>query len=321
MGTDSLLWRRWAHFGAARGPRWFARYAPGPIAWLLSPFLGRARRALIDRQRLILGQRGAVTEYLAATKTLVEYAHCLTDALGATRPDAEPPLVEVRGGEGLAQVLAQSAGFVVATAHVGPWEGAAAALAMRTDRPVLLVMAEERDPRAARFEDERRKDRGLGVVRLSEHALSALPILQHLESGGVLAMQVDRPSPAGATMAVELFGRPTPFPEGPFRLALLAEVPILPVFAARLGHGRRLVAIGTPVWPKTQLELSRRARLNALASEVARQLEAHLREFPTQWFHFASDSGQDARARGRRSARSGEETGPKRPGSTPTKVA
>lgn len=122
-------------------------------------------------------------------------------------------------------------------------------------------------------------------------------------------------------MAVELFGRPTPFPEGPFRLALLAEVPILPVFAARLGHGRRLVAIGTPVWPKTQLELSRRARLNALASEVARQLEAHLREFPTQWFHFASDSGQDARARGRRSARSGEETGPKRPGSTPTKVA
>lgn len=321
MGPDSLVWRRWAHFGAARAPRWFAVRAPGPIAWLLAPFLGRARRALIAHQRLIVGRRGPVTEYFAAVSALTQYAHCLTEALGASRPGAKPPEVEVRGSDALTDVLGRDVGLVVCTAHVGPWEGAAAALAAKTDRPVLLVMAEERDPRAARFEDERRQERGLGVVRLSEHPLAALPILEHLQAGGIAAMQIDRPSPAGATMLVDLFGRPTPLPEGPFRLALLADVPLLPVFAARLGHGRRLVVIGRPVWPKDAPSGSRHHRARALASLVAQALEAHLREFPTQWFHFVEEPfGGEAEAT-RPSAPSGRPTAPKRPGRTRTKVA
>lgn len=321
MGPDSLVWRRWAHFGAARAPRWFARSAPGPIAWLLAPFLGRARRALIAHQRLIVGRRGPVTEYFAAVSALTQYAHCLTEALGASRADARPPEVEVRGGDALTEVLGDKRGLLVCTAHVGPWEGAAAALAARTDRPVLLVMAEERDPEAARFEDEMRQERGLAVVRLGQQPLAALPILEHLQAGGIAAVQIDRPSPGGATMLVDLFDRPTPFPEGPFRLALSAGVPLLPVFAARLGYGRRLVVIGRPVWPAAAQAGSRRERALLLARQVAQELEAHLRAFPTQWFHFVEEPfGGEAEAT-RPSAPSGRPTAPKRPGRTRTKVA
>jgi len=277
-------------------PLWFARYAPGPIAWLLSPFLPRARAALSARQRLLFGRRDPVTEFAAATKTIAQYAACLTEALGASRPNAPEPEVLVRGGSDLAPLLAAERGLIVATAHVGPWEAAAAALAGATDRSVLLVMEEEHDPAAGHFEDELRRQRGLGVVRLGQHPLAALPILEHLSRGGVAAMQIDRPTRQGPWLPAPLCGGTARVPEGPFRLALLADVPILPVFAARLGFMRRLVAIGRPVWPEAVAGARKQERLRALACEVTVQLEAHLREFPFQWFHFAPPDAADAQA-------------------------
>lgn len=286
MGKDSLFFRRLAHFGAARAPLWFARSAPGPIALLMAPFLVGSRRAVVERQRLLYGRRNPAIEFVSATKTLVEYACCLSESLGASRPGAPPPEVEVRGAMQIKELLASKIGMVVATAHVGPWEGAALALAEGAERSVLLVMEEEPDPAAARFEDDLRRARGLGVVRLGQSPLAALPVLEHLRAGGIAAMQIDRPTRGAARMAAELLGQSVEVPEGPFRLALLAEVPILPVFAARVGFMRRLVVVGRPVWPVVDHSLPRRARLLGLARQVLVQLEAHLREFPTQWFHF-----------------------------------
>jgi lauroyl/myristoyl acyltransferase len=286
MGKDSLFFRRLAHFGAARAPLWFARSAPGPIAVLMAPFLVSARRAVVERQRLLYGRRNPAAEFIGATKTLVEYACCLSESLGASRPGAAPPEVEVRGAVDISQLLDSKIGMVVATAHVGPWEGAALALAQGAERSVLLVMEEERDPAASRFEDDLRRARGLRVVRLGQSPLAALPVLEHLRAGGIAAMQIDRPTRAGARMEAEFLGSSVEVPEGPFRLALLAEVPILPVFAARVGFMRRLVVVGKPVWPVVDRSLPRRERLLGLASQVLLQLEAHLREFPTQWFHF-----------------------------------
>jgi lauroyl/myristoyl acyltransferase len=301
MATDSLFFRRLAHFGAARAPLWFARSAPAPIALLMAPFLVRARRAVVERQRLLYGRRSAAAEYIGAMKTLIEYARCLSESLGASRSGAPPPEVEVRGADEIRQLLDSGIGIVVATAHVGPWEGAAAALAQGAQRSVLLVMEEERDPAAARFEDDLRQGRGLGVVRLGQSPLAALPVLEHLRAGGIAAMQVDRPTRAAASMEAELFGRPVEVPEGPFRLALLADVPILPVFAARVGFMRRLVVVGKPVWPVVDRSLPRRERLLGLARQVLQQLEDHLRAFPTQWFHFVPQrklraDGADSRA-------------------------
>jgi predicted LPLAT superfamily acyltransferase len=92
-------------------------------------------------------------------------------------------------------------------------------------------------------------------------------------------------------MQSELLGRPVRVPEGPFRLAVLANVPIVPVFAARLGFMRQLVVLGRPVYPDVDRSLPRQDRLRGLAAQVLLQLEAHLREFPTQWFHFVPGEG------------------------------
>jgi lauroyl/myristoyl acyltransferase len=241
MGTDSLFFRRLAHFGAARAPLWFARSAPAPIALLMAAFLVRARRAVVDRQRLLYGRRSAAAEYIGATKTLIEYARCLSESLGASRVGAPQPEVEVRGVDEIRALLDSGIGIVVATAHVGPWEGAAAALAQGAQRSVLLVMEEERDPAAARFEDELRQGRGLGVVRLGQSPLAALPVLEHLRAGGIAAMQVDRPTRAAATMEAQLLGRPVEVPEGPFRLAALHTMTTLTgslLIALATLHGR-----------------------------------------------------------------------------------
>lgn len=286
MGPDGLFFRKAAHFGAARMPRWFARHAPGPIGALLCPFLPSARRAIVENQRRMFGRRSAVTEYLEASRTLSEYAACLSESLGASRLRPEEVRVDVEGFDRLDALLAEKTGIVVVTAHVGPWEGAALSLSGRSTQSVVLVMEAERKTEAAEFEDQLRRQRGLGVLRLGESPLGALPLLEHLGAGGIVAIQMDRPTRSGPVVMGRLFGRPFAVPQGPFRLAALTDAPILPVFAARLGHFHRLVVIGEPVWPQGEPGQGKRARWLSLIGQVLPQLEAHLRRFPRQWFHF-----------------------------------
>jgi predicted LPLAT superfamily acyltransferase len=80
-----------------------------------------------------------------------------------------------------------------------------------------------------------------------------------------------------------LFGQPFRFAVGPFRLASLAEVPLVPVFTARIGEGRHLVQLGEPIELPRKME---EVQLDEALATVGAQLQMHIAAFPTQWFHF-----------------------------------
>jgi len=108
-------------------------------------------------------------------------------------------------------------------------------------------------------------------------------LLRHLETGGVVAAQLDRVPPDVRGVTASLFGQPFRVPQGPFRLAAASECPILPVFAARIGHFEYEVHVGEVI------RLPRRADescLSRAAERACQEMEHFIRLYPTQWFHF-----------------------------------
>jgi KDO2-lipid IV(A) lauroyltransferase len=148
---------------------------------------------------------------------------------------------------------------------------------------VVLVMAAERDPAARALHDEVRQRGGVEVLAVGETPLDALPLLRHLRAGGVAAFQLDRSAPSARVLEVSLFGRPFAVPEGPFRIAALARVPVLPLFAARRGYFSYQIEIGAPLDCQPQAS---EADLVRVARGCAQRMQRFIMAHPTQWFDF-----------------------------------
>jgi KDO2-lipid IV(A) lauroyltransferase len=150
----------------------------------------------------------------------------------------------------------------------------------------MIVEKAESDPASTAIQDEARAIAGVVVVHVGSDSLSALPLVRHLRSGGIVALQIDRVPQGMRSFAVKLFGGEASIPAGPARLAMLTGAPIVPVFASRRGFRRYDVTVEVPV------RLNRFARdeeMAAAAQELAQVMERFVHAHPTQWFHFRSD--------------------------------
>jgi lauroyl/myristoyl acyltransferase len=280
---QSAFWRRLALAGVRHGPSWFVRLSPPLIGAAFAFALPEERRRVRDALRRVHGVRPTHIEGRDVLRTFGDYAACLAEGLGAAREEARHARVEVAGGSFLKDALAAGRGAVLVTAHVGPWDAAARLLTAELGARVVLVMAAEPDAEARALHDEVRRRAGLTVLSVGATPLDALPLLRHLREGGFAAFQLDRPSPSARSLPTQLFGRPFAVPEGPFRLAALAQVPVVPLFAARRGYFSYSIELGPP------LECPARAsevELEAVAQRSVERMERFIAVHPTQWFHF-----------------------------------
>lgn len=280
---ESAFLRKLALAGVRHGPSWFVRLGPQLIGTVFALTLPDERRRVRDALRRVHGPRSPYLEGRDVLRTFRDYAACLAEGLGAERDEAARAQVEVSGREHLTAALAGGRGAVLVTAHVGPWDAAARLLSSTFAAKVVLVMAAEPDPAARALHDQVRRRSGVEVLAVGETPLDALPLLRHLRAGGVAAFQLDRSAPSARALDVTLFGRPFAVPEGPFRIAALARVPVLPLFAARTGYFSYQIEIGAPLECQPQAD---EAELAEVARGCVRRMERFIAEHPTQWFHF-----------------------------------
>ena len=226
------------------------------------------------------------------TRTFVDYACCLTEALGIERMGFDSIGYSVIGRATLDALLEQPAGFIVATAHVGAWDSAATHLRQQTGRSVLVVMSREANVAARQFHDSIRQRQGVEVAHVGQNAFEGLRLLRHLRNGGIVAVQLDRMPEVSRSLSALLFNREFEIPRGPFQLASLASVPIIPVFCARIGYYNYEIHVNAPIRVARR---SNEAQLTFAAQEAARALEEFLRRYPTQWFHFERSRYQSNR--------------------------
>ncbi len=269
MNVRGSGWRKLAYGGARYGPTLWVKHSPTLFGATLACVLHRERAKIRDSLRLLCGPRGAVTEAIDIVRTFVSYAHCLTESLAAERPEAQAARAVVRGIEHLHAVIAQRRGAVMVTAHSGAWDVAARWLARDHSLDILLVMAREPDAGARALQDRLRERFGVRVAHVGEHPLDALHVLGHS---------------AESSVEVELGGAPFRVPAGPFQLAKLAGVPIMPVFTRRLGYFRYEIVVEAPFFVPSGggAETIREA-----AAKATSEMERFLSTSPTQWFHFS----------------------------------
>jgi predicted LPLAT superfamily acyltransferase len=95
----------------------------------------------------------------------------------------------------------------------------------------------------------------------------------------VVALQADRALGSGGDVWIPFFGRPAPFPLGPFLLARAARVPVVPAFCVLDGRQRYDVRVAAPI-------AVGRGEEEAAARAWVALLESVVRDHPTQWFNF-----------------------------------
>ena len=279
---DSAFLRRLAHAGARYGPQFWLKYSPPAFGVLSALMLPEMRRRVAETLRWVHGDswEGSQREVFA---TFAEYASCLAEALASGRREAEDATCHVEGEAFLHDALRQGRGVIVGTAHIGPWDAAAAQLKSALSRDVVVVMREEPDAKARALHDRVRENAGVRVLHVGNHPLDAMPLVRELRRGSIVAFQLDRSPPNSRELDVTLFGRRATLPEGPFRLASLANAPILPLFARRRGFFEYDLVVHPPI------ELSRkasRADFERAAQAAADAMQGFIRERPTQWFNF-----------------------------------
>jgi lauroyl/myristoyl acyltransferase len=282
---------------AAGAPRWYWHSYNRVLAYRLAGGLERlprrwrlalARRVGALALRRMPAERAAVRATLAAVtgaaaerldaltrRVFQDFAACFSDLVTTNRlPPARLGRYVARVSE--SPVLEDGVGIVSVTAHVGNWEMAGRLLAGRTRRRTHVVVAPEAVAGLERW--VRRDGDGVRFVARGPAGVG-VELVAALRRGEVVALQGDRAIGTQGDVLLPFFGRPAPFPLGPFILARAAGVPVVAAFCLLEPDDRYAIRLAPPV------RVDRGEELQAARQWVG-VLEEVVREHPTQWFNF-----------------------------------
>jgi lauroyl/myristoyl acyltransferase len=278
-------------------PRWYWHSYNRVVAYRLAEGLGRLprrwrlalarrlgglalRRMPVERTAVratlatITGASGARLDTLTR-RVFQDFAACFSDLVTTNRRPPER-LLDYVASVSASPVLEDDIGVVSVTAHVGNWEMAGRLLAGRTRRRTHVVVAPEA---VAGLERWVRRD-GDGVRFVARGPVGVgVELVAALRRGEVVALQGDRAIGTQGDALIPFFGRPAPFPLGPFILARAAGVPVVAAFCLLEPDDRYTVRIAPAVTVERGQEVDVARRWVAILEEVAR-------EYPTQWFNF-----------------------------------
>ena len=274
---------------------WGVRHAPSWLMTFLLPFftaffflvLIRIRKAVAANYEVVLGPCGFFERQRRIFLNLWNYAWNLTERYEALAVGKKME-VTPEGEEHWHKIALGDNGFLIATAHLGPWEAASLNASHHgKKRKVHVVREAEIEEDAQKFFEDLLAERGFEnytVHFVSNQAQLGPNLLFALRRGEVVALQGDRPAHGGRACDVTVFGKTFKVPIGPLALARSAEVPIVPVFAYRTGRLKASLVFKEPiVVAKTE---NRDQDLQDAASALAVHIEQAIRRKPFQWFCF-----------------------------------
>jgi lauroyl/myristoyl acyltransferase len=278
-------------------PRWYWHSYNRVVAYRLAEGLGRlprrwrlalARRVGALAARRMPSEHAAVRATLAtitgasggrldalAARVFQDFAACFSDLVSTNRRPSER-LLDYVASVSASPVLEDGTGVVSVTAHVGNWEMAGRLLAGRTRRRTHVVVAPEAVGGLERW--VRRDGDGVRFVARGPVGVG-VELVAALRRGEVVALQGDRAIGTQGDALIPFFGRPAPFPLGPFILARAAGVPVVAAFCLLEPDDRYSVRLAEPLTVARGEEAEAARRWVGVLEDVARA-------YPTQWFNF-----------------------------------
>ncbi len=260
-------------------PLWLLRGAARKVAraaWILSP---RLRRGLGSNARHLLAAEEASTAALRALALaqLRSFADFTSEVAvsAAGRLSVEDLLAGVEGTENLARATPGGRGVVGVTLHLGNYELAARALAGRVRGGAVVVY--DRDP-GRRWEERRtawRRSMGVEQIAIDASPYFGVEVLARLRKGAAVLVAGDQVEFREGE-EISFLGAPASFSVWPVRLALAAEVAILPAFTTRGLDGRYTLHLENPIDPAGR-------EPQAILEDLVAVYERYLRRYRDQW--------------------------------------
>ena len=275
-------------FWIFRALSWMVAVLPERAALVLCSTLGwfvgvvlRVRRVDTDQHLLIaFPERDSAWRRWAARGSYIHFAReaAMTIRLSWMRPEEIVRRTEVVGLEALRDAAAGGRGAVMISGHLGNWEVAAAAVAVRS-MPMDVAAHLQKNPLFYRHMVELRGRLGLTVI-VKNDAFRLVP--QALAAGRVVALIGDQ-NIRRRGIFVDFFGRAAATAKGPALFALRTGAPVfLGVAVRKQGHPSRYRVIIEPV----SVEEGARGAdaIRDLTQRHVSRLEARIREAPSQYF-------------------------------------
>jgi len=243
-----------------------------------------------------------ICNVLRSFRVFWSFANSITDAIRC-REGENVIDWEVEGDENFRSLTDEERGAVVLTAHMGNYDVAAPMFASKFGQKLNAVRAPERDPlrqknMREKFSAEATDD--YQVHYNSGDKLLGIDLVQALMRGEYVAIQGDRVLFDVSPLKVPLEGLPgfhINIPKGPFVLALTSKVPVLPLFALRLGRRRYRIVVLPPI-PCERKSRDHDRAINETASRWVEALLPLVRRYWFQWYVFEQaffpDLDQDA---------------------------
>lgn len=249
-------------------------------------FAAPARRAIISNLASVLPESSRAMNFLRAFRTLYAFAWTITEGAIYKLTKSEFDY-EIVGSEALGQ-LAAAPGAIVLTAHMGNYDLGAGLFAQKFKRELRMVRAPEPDRQTAQHLSASLEKTGGGAVKIdynTEGALLSFDLLNALRQGEIISIQGDRVAGGVAEIRARLFEKEVRLPSGPFTLALVAHVPIFPLFIVRAGYRTYRIIAHEPI-AISRTDQGREADIASAVKKWCAVLEGTITQHWDQWFAF-----------------------------------
>jgi predicted LPLAT superfamily acyltransferase len=270
---------------------WTARRLGRPLARLLlyplvfyfflsSPAASRASRAYLARA---LGRAPRFTDRFAHFLT---FARCLLDRVFLLNDEEQKFEIEVHGEEILRAIEAEGSGCLLFGAHFGSFEVARAiGRRRRKDLPISLLMYEENAQKIRAALAAINPKLATEVIGLG-HASSLISVAERLRAGHFIGVLADRNQDGRDMRRLDFLGAPAAFPQGPFRVAMMLQRPVVLMVGIYRGGRRYEVHFELLSPAQSSRPADQGAWTETLMSRYAARVAHYCREAPYNWFNF-----------------------------------
>jgi lauroyl/myristoyl acyltransferase len=272
------------HLGA-----FFARFLPdrfsraigwtlGEVNWWVRP---RTRRLMDENLRLIHPEWDARQRRRAARRTVHNFAQSIRLFLQMPFLDPDELFARCDVSELRAEIerLGPERPFIVASAHIGPWELGGYCLS-RMGHAIHTVALDHPTRQVTDFYSARREYLGIHAHPMGE---SFMALKEAMDRGESVALLVDR-AYGKAKKRFAIFGVASEFPLGHLVLSARCNAPVITGALVFDGPERfKYVHGGTHLPEDNEDEFE---KLERLQERCLRDLERIIREYTDQWFHF-----------------------------------
>ena len=280
-----VFWRKLLRFGAINAPVPLESVLIG--TWALVFLLwGPGRRGVMRNLEAIKPGSSPIINFFRTYRVFWNFAWTITDN-GRFLEARIIPDWEFVGLEYFDQLVRQTGGAIILTAHMGSYDLGAHLFSETSGRRMVMVRAPEADAQTHDFE-ESNLGRGSGGLRIDFNTRSnelAIELLHAIQEGQIVAIQGDRVTPGISSMPATLFGRAIELPSGPFALAMASRVPIFPLFIMRQGRRSYRLLTSRPIHVERRSR-NRHDDLQHAMNEWAAALEQVIADGWHQWFTF-----------------------------------